>query len=234
MIISIDGFSATGKSTIAFLLAERLKLKYLNSGSIYRCIALKIMNKEFNVNDSDIYEKIVNMNIDFKIENNNQRVYLDNIDVTDDIRKEEVSVFTPTFANNPVIKSAIREIQKKIVNEGNVVIEGRDIGTRIAPNAEYKFYLYCSLDERARRVYNERIKKEREMREANSKGTMLLLRVKLIEYHEKYMKRGSIPTYAYDNFNEMYDAYHALGGNGMVTKMKNEIELLHLQSKEGS
>jgi hypothetical protein len=81
---------------------------------------------------------------------------------------------------------------------------------------------------------DERIKKEREMREANSKGTMLLLRVKLIEYHEKYMKRGSIPTYAYDNFNEMYDAYHALGGNGMVTKMKNEIELLHLQSKEGS
>ncbi len=161
MIISIDGFSATGKSTIAFLLAERLKLKYLNSGSIYRCIALKIMNKEFNVNDSDIYEKIVNMNIDFKIENNNQRVYLDNIDVTDDIRKEEVSVFTPTFANNPVIKSAIREIQKKIVNKGNVVIEGRDIGTRIAPNAEYKFYLYCSLDERARRVYNERIKKEK-------------------------------------------------------------------------
>lgn len=161
MIISIDGFSATGKSTIAFLLAERLKLKYLNSGSIYRCIALKIMNKEFNVNDSDIYEKIVNMNIDFKIENNNQRVCLDNIDVTDDIRKEEVSVFTPTFANNPVIKSAIREIQKKIVNEGNVVIEGRDIGTRIAPNAEYKFYLYCSLDERARRVYNERIKKEK-------------------------------------------------------------------------
>ena len=80
----------------------------------------------------------------------------------------------------------------------------------------------------------KRIRKEREMREANSKGTMLLLRVKLIEYHEKYMKRGSIPTYAYDNFNEMYDAYHALGGNGMVTKMKNEIELLHLQSKEGS
>ena len=161
MIISIDGFSATGKSTIAFLLADKLKLKYLNSGSIYRCIALKIMNKEFNVNDSDIYEKIVNMNIDFKIENNNQRVYLDNIDVTDDIRKEEVSVFTPTFANNPIIKSAIREIQKRFVNEGNVVIEGRDIGTRIAPNAEYKFYLYCSFDERARRVYNERIKKEK-------------------------------------------------------------------------
>lgn len=161
MIISIDGFSATGKSTIAFMLAQKLNLKYLNSGSIYRCIALKILDKQFNVSDKDIYDKIINMNIDFKIENNIQRVYLDNVDVTDDIRKEEISVFTPTFANNPVIKSAIREIQKKFVNNGNVVIEGRDIGTRIAPSAKYKFYLYCSLDERARRVYNERVKKEK-------------------------------------------------------------------------
>lgn len=161
MIISIDGFSATGKSTIAFMLAQKLNLKYLNSGSIYRCIALKILDKQFNVSDKDIYDKIINMNIDFKIENNIQRVYLDNVDVTDDIRKEEISVFTPTFANNPVIKSAIREIQKKFVNNGNIVIEGRDIGTRIAPSAKYKFYLYCSLDERARRVYNERVKKEK-------------------------------------------------------------------------
>lgn len=80
---------------------------------------------------------------------------------------------------------------------------------------------------------DERIKKEREMREANSKGTMLLLRVKLIEYHEKYTKRGSIPNYAYENFNEMYEAYHALGGNGMATHMKEEIEELELK-KESS
>lgn len=80
---------------------------------------------------------------------------------------------------------------------------------------------------------DERIKEERELREANSKGTMLLLRVKLIEYHEKYTKRGSIPNYAYENFNEMYEAYHALGGNGMVTHMKEEIEELKLK-KESS
>ena len=72
---------------------------------------------------------------------------------------------------------------------------------------------------------------ERKQREANSHGTMLLLRVQLIEYHDKYMQLGEIPSYAYENFNEMYDAYHKLGGNGMVTKMKQEIEELHLKKK---
>lgn len=160
LIISIDGFSATGKSTLAFLLAKKLGLKYLNSGSIYRCIALKIMDNEFKVNDSDIYDKIINMDIDFKIENDIQKVYLDGNDVTNKIRMEEVSVFTPSFASNPIIKSAIRKLQQNFVNEGNVVIEGRDIGTRIAPNANYKFYMYCSLEERAKRVFNERKIKE--------------------------------------------------------------------------
>ena len=78
---------------------------------------------------------------------------------------------------------------------------------------------------------NERIEMERKQREANSHGTMLLLRVQLIEYHDKYMQLGEIPSYAYENFNEMYDAYHKLGGNGMVTKMKQEIEELHLKKK---
>ncbi len=79
---------------------------------------------------------------------------------------------------------------------------------------------------------DERIAEERAMREANSAGTMLLLRVQLIEYHDKYMKLGEIPSYAYENFCEMYKAYHKLGGNGMVTKMKDEIEELHLKKKE--
>lgn len=75
-----------------------------------------------------------------------------------------------------------------------------------------------------------RIEAEKQLREKNSRGTMLLLRVQLIEYHDKYMELGEIPSYAYDNFNDMYDVYHSLtGGNGMVTKMKQEIEELHLK-----
>lgn len=80
------------------------------------------------------------------------------------------------------------------------------------------------------------LKQQKKDRDANSKGTMLLLRVQLIEYHDKYMKLGEIPSYAYDNFVEMYNAYHALGGNGMATKMYDEIQSIRLKNggKENS
>ena len=75
------------------------------------------------------------------------------------------------------------------------------------------------------------LKEQKKDRDANSRGTMLLLRVQLIEYHSKYMSLKEIPSYAYDNFEEMYQAYHELGGNGMVTKMHEEIQELHLRAK---
>lgn len=75
------------------------------------------------------------------------------------------------------------------------------------------------------------LKKQRSERSANSKGTMLLLRVQLIEYHDRYMAKKEIPSYAYENFVEMYEAYHELGGNGMITKMYEEIKELHLATK---
>lgn len=159
LVIAIDGMSACGKSTLASNLAKKLNLKHLNSGSIYRCIALKVMNNEIDINDPNLENIIVNLNIDFKFDNNRQLVYLDNIEVTDEIRLEKVSVFTPTIANNQILKQAIRKIQKKFVDKGNVVVEGRDIATRIAPNADYKFYLYTSLEKRAERLYeNEKNK----------------------------------------------------------------------------
>lgn len=155
MVIAIDGMSATGKSTIAFMVAQKLGLTYLNSGSIYRCVALKIMNNEINVDDErEFIEGIENMDIEFKIEGDIQKVFLDGVDVTSRIRDEEVSVFTPKYAGTKAMKTGIRKIQKVFVDKGNVVIEGRDIGTVIAPNADYKFYLYANLDVRADRLYN--------------------------------------------------------------------------------
>lgn len=75
------------------------------------------------------------------------------------------------------------------------------------------------------------LKEQKKERNANSRGTMLLLRVQLIEYHDKYTELGKIPSYAYQNFCEMYEAYHELGGNGMVTKMYEEIHELHLTGR---
>lgn len=77
------------------------------------------------------------------------------------------------------------------------------------------------------------LKRQKRDRDANGRGTMLLLRVQLMEYHDKYMAKGKIPSYAYQNFVEMYQAYHELGGNGMITKMYKEIQDLHLADKRG-
>lgn len=73
------------------------------------------------------------------------------------------------------------------------------------------------------------LKNQKKDRDANSKGTMMLLKIQLIEYHDKYCSLGYIPSYVYDNFMESYDAYHALGGNGMITKMKQEVEQLEIR-----
>lgn len=78
------------------------------------------------------------------------------------------------------------------------------------------------------------LKDQKKERDAQTKGLMLLLRVQLIEYHDKYTAQDEIPSYAYQNFCEMYEAYHALGGNGMVTKMNEEIHELHLHRKENA
>lgn len=75
------------------------------------------------------------------------------------------------------------------------------------------------------------LKRQKKDRDANSRGTMLLLRVQIIEYHDKYVREGIIPSYAYENFDEMYQAYHELGGNGMITKMYKEVQELHLKQK---
>lgn len=155
MVVTIDGMSATGKSTLAFNLAKALGLKYLNSGSIYRCVALKIMNNEIDPNNAEeLFNKVVNLNIDFTIEEDNQKVFLDGIDVTYRIKDEDVSVFTPKYAGLPILKTAIRQIQKSFVDAGDVVIEGRDIGTIIAPDADYKFYLCAEIDVRAKRLFD--------------------------------------------------------------------------------
>ena len=106
MVITIDGMSATGKSTLALKLAQELGLKYLNSGSIYRCVALKIMNQQIDPNNSeDLFNKVVNLNIDFLIEKEVQKVFLDGIDVTLRIKDEDVSVFTPKYAGLPIMKN---------------------------------------------------------------------------------------------------------------------------------
>ena len=151
MIIAIDGLGVNGKSTLAKMLSNSLGFKYFNTGSIYRCIALEIINNNLDVNDiKSVIEHLKLIDIDF----NADKVFLSGIDVTDEIRTEIISVKSTEWATIPEIKELVRKIQKDFLSENDTVIEGRDICTRIAPNADFKFYLYSDFETRVKRLYN--------------------------------------------------------------------------------
>ncbi len=150
MIIAIDGLGVNGKSTLAKMIANKLQLKYFNVGSIYRCIAFEIINKKLDMhNIRNVIEHLKQINIDF----DNERVLLDEIDVTNQIRTEIISVKSTEWATIPEIKELVRKIQMKYINKNDAVIEGRDICTRIAPNADFKFYLYSDFETRVARLH---------------------------------------------------------------------------------
>ena len=151
MVIAIDRLGVNGKSTLAKMLANNLNLKYFNTGSIYRCIALEIINNNLDIhNIENVIKHLKFINIDF----DSERVFLEGIDVTDQIRTETISVKSTEWATIPEIKELVRKIQKEYINKNDVVIEGRDICTRIAPNADFKFYLYSKFETRVTRLYN--------------------------------------------------------------------------------
>ena len=151
MIIAIDGLGVNGKSTLAKMLENKLNLKYFNTGSIYRCIALEIINNNLDINNiENVIKHLKHINIDFE----GEKVFLDGINVTKQIRTETISVKSTEWATIPAIKELVRKIQKEYINQNDVVIEGRDICTRIAPNADFKFYLYSNFETRVNRLYN--------------------------------------------------------------------------------
>lgn len=152
MIITIDGLGVNGKSTMAKMLADYFNYKNFNTGAIYRCLALKIINEKLDVNDiSNTLNKLKDIDINF----DNEKVFLDNIDVSKKIRTEEISFYSTKWATIPEIKELVRKIQKEYISKYNTVIEGRDIATRIAPNADYKFYLYSEFETRVQRLWKQ-------------------------------------------------------------------------------
>lgn len=148
MVIAIDGPAGAGKGTIAKMVAERLNLVYIDTGAMYRCIALEAL-REDTVNDKD---KIIEMSkrINIKLSEDG-KTFLNGEDVSEEIRSKEVtSVVSPISSIIPVREELV-SIQRSIAEGKNVIMEGRDITTVVFPNADYKFYLDASVEERTRR-----------------------------------------------------------------------------------
>ena len=158
MVITIDGLGVNGKSTLASMISKVLNFKNFNTGAIYRCIALRIIDNKLDVEDIDtVLKEIENIHIDFI----DDKVFLDGKDVSKDIRTEQISVCSTKWATIPKIKEFVRTFQKTFIKKYDTVIEGRDIATRIAPDADVKFYLYSDFETRVKRLWlqntNEKI-----------------------------------------------------------------------------
>lgn len=157
MIISIDGPAGSGKSTVAELLATKLGFVHFNSGSLYRAIAAFALYNNIDV-DTNV-DMLANLPLEVKFEGNIQHVIVKGIDYTNCLRNNEVSTHSSYVSKFKPIRNLVDNCQHEFANNNNVVIEGRDIGSFVFPNAEFKFYLDCSVEVRAKRRYTEEISK---------------------------------------------------------------------------
>lgn len=157
-IITIDGPSGAGKSTVAKLIADKLGFKYLDTGAMYRAVTLYMIENRVDIkNEEEVINALNKLNIGF---DSNYRVYLDSQDITEDIRKEKVVKFVSEVSAISSVRRKMVDLQRDIAKEGNYILDGRDAGSVVFPNADYKFYLEASLEERAKRRYKEELSKE--------------------------------------------------------------------------
>ena len=151
-IIAVDGPAGAGKSTVSKIVASRLGYTYIDTGAMYRAVALKC-NEELGIGNEELTEELivkVASDIDIRL-NEAARVFLDGREVTKEIRTPEVSRGASDVAKVGFVRKKLTELQRAIAAQGSVIMDGRDIGTQVLPNADLKIFLTASVEERARR-----------------------------------------------------------------------------------
>ena len=156
LIIAIDGPAGSGKSTTARLLAKRLGYAYLDTGAFYRALTLKVLENDISLEDgAGVLQLAEITKIDLQPQEDQNRIWLDGRDVTQMIREPGVTNAVAPIAANPKVRAIMVEKQRAIGRNGGVVMEGRDIGTVVFPNADLKIFMQASLEARARRRQEE-------------------------------------------------------------------------------
>ena len=160
LIVAIDGPAGSGKSTIAKLLAKKYDLTYIDTGAMYRMITLYLLENNIDINDLKEVERVLNtVNLDMQ----GDKFYLDNVDVSTKVREKRINDNVSKVASIKIVRSNLVDLQRKISNNKDVILDGRDVGTVIFPNAQVKIFLIASPEERARRRYNEFLEKKTEI-----------------------------------------------------------------------
>ena len=154
MVVAIDGPAGAGKSTVARALAERLGFRYLDTGAMYRALTWLAMQRGLDLGDASALAELARDNA--VLFTDDDRVWIAGTDVTSSIRDTRVDRMVPVVARHHAVRDVMRDRQRELGRDGNVVIEGRDIGTVVAPDAEVKVFLVADREERARRRVVER------------------------------------------------------------------------------
>lgn len=156
LIIAIDGPAGAGKSTVAKILADIFGAEYIDTGAMYRAIAYKTVQHLVNIDDD---EELQDMLDDTEVTFKDKQIYLDGKPVGSEIRTPKISSIVSKVAEKKMVREKLVEAQRKIGEESSVVMDGRDIGTNVFPEAQFKFFVTASVDERADRRYKELIQK---------------------------------------------------------------------------
>lgn len=184
-IVAIDGPAGSGKGTIAKIISERCNLVNIDTGATYRCVALKALNNGLTVdNKKEIIE--ISKDIDIKFTQDG-KVFLDGKEVTDDIRSKEVTSIVSPVSGIVEVRENMVELQRRLAGDNDVILEGRDITTVVFPNANYKFYLDASLEERANRRYKQNMEKGIDMSYEEIKES-----ISARDYNDMHKEVGSL------------------------------------------
>ncbi len=156
MVIAIDGPAGSGKSTVAKIVAEKLRFRYIDTGSMYRAVAWKSLLKNVDLSNKEMVAEIAhNVEIDLVPEEGGQSVFVDGENATNQLKQEKISRAAAVVAAQPMIREIMTKKQRELGNREDVVMDGRDIGTVVFPQAEKKFFLDAEPKERGRRRFDE-------------------------------------------------------------------------------
>ncbi len=160
-IVAIDGPAGSGKGTVTKLISEKLGLVNIDTGAMYRCVTLECLNKNVKSTDLENVNKILeNIDIQFvKDESGEKKVILNGEDVSKEIRLQRVNENVSEYASIKIIRDKMTALQRKMGEKNNIIMEGRDIGTTVFPNADVKIFLDVSLEESAKRRYKQNLEK---------------------------------------------------------------------------
>ena len=184
-IVAIDGPAGSGKGTLASIVSKACNLVNIDTGATYRCVALKALRNNLKVEDKEEIIKLSeNINVEFGLDG---KVFLDGEDVTDLIRSKEVTKVVSPISSIVEVRKNMVELQRRLANNNDVIMEGRDITTVVFPEAQYKFYLDATLEERANRRFKQNKEKGIDMSYEE-----IYENIKARDYNDMHKEVGSL------------------------------------------